>query len=105
VRDSELAFYTPPHEVLNILGRNGGEGLDLNPLGEVIHLDEEEFGLAEGTNDVHSPDGERPWKHYVVECLRLEMEQMVVLFALSAFLHILMEEGQAHLTMEAKTQS
>jgi len=87
----EPAYYAPPHEVLDVLGRNGGEGLDLDPFGEVIHPDQEEFRLpfarAEGIDDVHSPYGEQPWRHHVVECLGLEMGQGAILLTLSA-LHI-----------------
>jgi len=51
------------------------------------------FGLpliwAKGTDDVHPPDSERPWRHDVVECLGFEMGQGIVLLAFDAFLHIL----------------
>ena len=64
VRNSEQTYYAFPHKILDVLGRDGGEGLDLDPFGEIIHSDQEEFCLpfsrAEGIDDVHSPDDERP---------------------------------------------
>jgi len=64
VRDSEPTHNASPHEVFNILCRDGGEGLDLDPLGEVVDPNQEKLSLffarAKGAEDVHSPDGERP---------------------------------------------
>ena len=55
---SEQAHYASPHEILDVLGLDGGEGLDFDPFGEVVHSDQEEFcfpfSQADGTDDVHS---------------------------------------------------
>jgi len=79
-------------EILDILGRDRCEGFDFDPFGEVIYIDQEEFGLplawGEGTNDVHSPDGERPWRYHTMECFGLKMGKRVELQAFGAFLHI-----------------
>jgi len=77
VRNSKPTYYAHPHEVFYVFGRNGGEGFDLDPFGEVMHPDQEKFCMsfawAEGSDDVHSLNGERPLRHHVVECLELEM--------------------------------
>ena len=60
--DSKSTYNASPHEILDILGHNGGEGLDFDLLGEVVDSDKEKFCLpfarAEGINDAHSLEGE-----------------------------------------------
>jgi len=43
---SELTHNAFTHEFSNILGRDGGKGLDLYPCGEIIYPDQEEFSLS-----------------------------------------------------------
>jgi len=83
VRDAEQAQYAFPYKILDILGGDWCEGLDLDPLGKVINLDQEELGLpfsrAEQTDYIHSPYDKRPF--------RLEVWQSVVFLTLEAFFH------------------
>jgi len=70
VRDSEPTHIACLHKFFNILGRDGGEGLNLDPLGEVVDPNQDKLGLffarARGADDVHSPDDERLWRYHVV---------------------------------------
>jgi len=63
VEYSKLEYYTSPYELFDILDRDRGERFDLNPLSELLYLNQEEFGLplawAKVTANVHPPDGER----------------------------------------------
>jgi len=70
VRDAESADNAPPYEVLHIFCRDGSEGFGLDPFGEVVDSHQEELGLpfprGERTDNVHPPNGERPWGDDVV---------------------------------------
>ena len=92
MRDAELTDNAPPYEVLHIFCRDGGKGFSLDPFGEVVDSHQEELGLplprGEGTDDVHPPNGERPWGDDVVQLFRLGVVEGAELLALDAFLHI-----------------
>ena len=86
--DPEPAYNIAPYKVFDIPGKR----LSLDPLGEVIYPDQEElclpFARTERTDDVHSPNGERPWGHQVVLCLWLKVGQGTIILILGAFLHV-----------------
>jgi len=44
--DLELAYNASAYEIFDVLGREGGEGLGLDPFGEVVNSDQEEFCLS-----------------------------------------------------------
>jgi len=62
VGNSKPTYNASAHKTLDILGQDGGEGLDIDPFGEIIHPDQGKFCLffaqAEGIDDVHSLNGE-----------------------------------------------
>ena len=74
VGDAELANNASPYEILDIFGRDGCKGYGLDPFGKVVDSHEEEFGLPfswhKGTDDVHPPDGKRPWGDDTVQLFR-----------------------------------
>jgi len=45
VGKSEPTYNASSYEILDVLGRDEGKGLNLNPFGEIIHFDQEEFCL------------------------------------------------------------
>jgi len=74
VWDTKSANNAPPYKILNIFGRDGCKGFDLNPFGEVVDSHQEELGLPfswdNETDYVHPPDGERPWGDNIVQLFR-----------------------------------
>jgi len=92
VRDVESADNALPHEVLYVFCRDGGKGFSLDPFGEVVDSHQQELGLpfprGEGADDVHSPNGERPWGDDAVQFFRPGMVEGTKLLALGAFLHV-----------------
>jgi len=92
VRDAESTDNALPYEVLHVFCRDGDKGFGLDPLGEVVNSHQEELGLPfpweEGADDVHPPNGERPWRDDVVQLFQPGVVEGVELLALGAFLHV-----------------
>jgi len=90
--EAESENNAPPYEVLHIFCREGCKGFGLDPLGEVVDSHQEEFGLpfprGEGTDNVYSPDGERPWGDDAVQLFRPCVVERAELLALGAFFHV-----------------
>ena len=92
MRDAKSADNAPLYEVLHIFDRDGCKGFDLNPLGEVVDSHQEELGLPfpwrKWADNVHPPNGERPWEGNVVQLFRPCVVERAELLALGIFLHV-----------------
>jgi len=92
VQHPEFADNTSPYEIFYVFSRDGRECLNHDPLGEVVDSNQEELYLSlsrgEGTDDVHSPKGEQPWRCHAMQFFWLQVMQRVELLTLGAVLHI-----------------
>lgn len=64
--EAEFANYLL-EEILDLPSDHGGESFSFHPFREVIGRDQDELLLSasdgEGSHNVHSPLGERPWRN------------------------------------------
>ena len=90
VRHSEPTHNNSPYKFCTFFFRNGCEWLGLDPFGEVVYSHQEEFCLpfpwGEGVNDVHYPNGKRPWRRHARQLFWLEVVEGTKFLAFCAVL-------------------
>lgn len=85
--DAESTNYIFPYKALHLLGGNGCQQFDLNPLCKIINTNQEELALplsrGKRPYDVHTPHCKGPRRCDVVQCLWSAMYEV---FELLTFL-------------------